>query len=1112
MTAAPTRPHPRSRVEPRPLRSMSAGQWLRGAGAALALLVLLVAVPLALLRWGEWPITGLPTGQQIRDLPSSVASDAALIGVFTVALWLVWALFAVCVGAEVVAEVRGRDAGRVRVAGPLQGVAGRLVATVAMTAGSLGPLAGAAAGAPPVRPRAEVTSPTAAHTAAPPGEDGTGPVVAASGAVAAPAPGAAPAAAGPSVAAVAATPVAPAPVPEPAPALLPVTVTVGPGDSAWRLAEHHLGDGARWGEIWALNQGRPQPDGQSWSRPELLRPGWELTLPAVELTHPAAAEAGPTAAADAVPAGEQIVVEPDDNPWSVAETHLGDGKRWRELFALNRGRTQPDGGAWVTEGLIRPGWILALPAGTPGPTDPAASAPAPAPAPALAATAAPAPAAEATTAGPMPAPTTPPATDAPPTTQARHDPDSGLAPTGNGSTPATPRADATPPTPAGAAATPATAGSPTGNGSTPANPADAPAAATPVTDTAPDTHARHDPDTGLAPTGNGSAPVAPPAGALATPPATSSPTGNGAAPTPTTAATGPAPATTAGSVDGVELVGADDEAGGPLDDDRDLAIKPIVWVGIPAVLAGGVALRLDALRRRRMRKRPRLAAPATVPAELQPTERTWRAIADRESAEWVDTTLRYLTWAVRSTASPIDVVGVRTGPAGLALLLDGPAPAGAPRFAADATGWAWTLQCDDLDEIRGVAADEAPYAPGLVTLGTSDDGSTVLVDLERLGLLSVEGDATVVRDWLTGLSLDLATAPWAGDVDLRLVGGLTALAALDQVGVLAPDAVPAAVAGAVDATNRALGDHATTQAARSGDGGEPWPPLTIIAADAGLDPATTRAAAPGRGAAVVAVGPVPGATHRLVAGADGFATLYPFGLSVRLSGGDPRTAGDTARLLTAAAAPAPPPVPAPGAAGAPFAPLFAPVASPPADVPDEVRVKYASLIRGVLAPAEIEVVVLGRPIVTGWQVDPRQRSVEIVCYLAVHDGPVSGDKLRDCIFPPGFKATSLRQAVSRTRTALGRSASGDPHILPAVRDGSYELGPGVRSDAGRLQALLTAARTAPEVCEVVLLRSALALVRAQPFSDAPAGGYGWASAEGISYALERQITDAAHRL
>jgi hypothetical protein len=281
----------------------------------------------------------------------------------------------------------------------------------------------------------------------------------------------------------------------------------------------------------------------------------------------------------------------------------------------------------------------------------------------------------------------------------------------------------------------------------------------------------------------------------------------------------------------------------------------------------------------------------------------------------------------------------------------------------------------------------------------------------------------------------------------------------------------------------------------------------IVAAEAGIEPAAGRWVAPGAGAAVVTVGPAPGATNRLVAGADGCATLYPFGQSVRLSGVDAQTAGDTARLLAAAAAPAP----VAGAVRAPI-PLFAPVAAAPRDVPDDVRVKYVSLIRGVLEPAEIEVVVLGRPTVTGWQTDPRQRSIEIVCYLAVHDEPVSGERLRDCIFPPGFKQTSLRQAVSRTRTALGRSAAGDPHILPAVKDGSYELGPGVRSDAGRLRALLTAARTAPDGCEVALLRSALALVRGQPFSETPAGGYGWASAEGISYALERQITDAAHRL
>ena len=133
--------------------------------------------------------------------------------------------------------------------------------------------------------------------------------------------------------------------------------------------------------------------------------------------------------------------------------------------------------------------------------------------------------------------------------------------------------------------------------------------------------------------------------------------------------------------------------------------------------------------------------------------------------------------------------------------------------------------------------------------------------------------------------------------------------------------------------------------------------------------------------------------------------------------------------------------------------------------------------------------VLGSPQVTGWEREPRQRSVEIVCYLAVHEGAVTGEKLRDCVFPPGFKPTSLRQAVSRTRTALGRSAGGYHHILPAFAAGSYELRargavrlPPVPGARGRRP------HGRPEDCEIKLLRTALGLVRAQPFSNAPPAG------------------------
>ena len=38
-----------------------------------------------------------------------------------------------------------------------------------------------------------------------------------------------------------------------------------------------------------------------------------------------------------------------DSPWSLAERHLGDGLRWRELWDLNRGVPQADGRAWVVD-------------------------------------------------------------------------------------------------------------------------------------------------------------------------------------------------------------------------------------------------------------------------------------------------------------------------------------------------------------------------------------------------------------------------------------------------------------------------------------------------------------------------------------------------------------------------------------------------------------------------------------------------------------------------------------------------------------------------------------------------------------------------------------------
>ncbi|HZE33017.1 MAG TPA: hypothetical protein VE198_16470 [Actinoallomurus sp.] len=47
--------------------------------------------------------------------------------------------------------------------------------------------------------------------------------------------------------------------------------------------------------------------------------------------------------------------------WEIAEKCLGDGRRYREIYSLNKGKLQPDGTRLTMASLIRPGWVLDMP-------------------------------------------------------------------------------------------------------------------------------------------------------------------------------------------------------------------------------------------------------------------------------------------------------------------------------------------------------------------------------------------------------------------------------------------------------------------------------------------------------------------------------------------------------------------------------------------------------------------------------------------------------------------------------------------------------------------------------------------------------------------------------
>lgn len=66
-----------------------------------------------------------------------------------------------------------------------------------------------------------------------------------------------------------------------------------------------------------------------------------------------------------------VVLPPDgrryDSLWDIAERTLGDPLRYKEIFALNRAKVQDDGRKLIDANLIRPGWVLQMPADATGP-------------------------------------------------------------------------------------------------------------------------------------------------------------------------------------------------------------------------------------------------------------------------------------------------------------------------------------------------------------------------------------------------------------------------------------------------------------------------------------------------------------------------------------------------------------------------------------------------------------------------------------------------------------------------------------------------------------------------------------------------------------------------
>ncbi|GAA2767514.1 LysM peptidoglycan-binding domain-containing protein [Streptomyces paradoxus] len=313
--------------------STTAGRTLaRVLKAVLSLLVLAGAVaglPL-LLTWAT-PVIWAASHDDLTHLLDRQDTGSAFLVLLVAVGWIGWAQFSFCAVRELIAQVWGRTWRAPRGLGASQRAAAALIGSILVLLPTSSALASEAQAVPSVT----------AHV-----------------------PGQAPA-------------LMPAEAEQPAASntSAPRTYTVQdvrPAESLWSIAEQELGDGERWREIAALNEGRVMPGGQTFKSNSFLQPGWQLVMPEAQ----AAADglhlqlAGHASAA---PGKSDRVVKVHEGDYlsKIAEEELGDAGQWKELFDATQGKPQPDGLPAITNpDVIYAGQQITVPeARTPDPDE-----------------------------------------------------------------------------------------------------------------------------------------------------------------------------------------------------------------------------------------------------------------------------------------------------------------------------------------------------------------------------------------------------------------------------------------------------------------------------------------------------------------------------------------------------------------------------------------------------------------------------------------------------------------------------------------------------------------------------------------------------------------------
>jgi DNA-binding SARP family transcriptional activator len=423
---------------------------------------------------------------------------------------------------------------------------------------------------------------------------------------------------------------------------------------------------------------------------------------------------------------------------------------------------------------------------------------------------------------------------------------------------------------------------------------------------------------------------------------------------------------------------------------------------------------------------------------------------------------------------------------------------------------------------RPTAGDARAPAPLLVTAGEGPSG-LVMVNLEALGTLTVEGDTEACDGVLRALALELATSLWSDRFDVAVTGLDSGLENFARVTVSEPGLL-------VDALwRRRMGrlarldasPFATFAEARASDTSANWDPMVVLCGATVPERQVVElvdiASDPVLGMAVVATGRRPDGepAARLSTVSPSVELLGAVGTPQHVEADD--LAGVASLLETAmrrqsAFSSDEPyvtlPVPLPTAV------LLRPANDPPESV-ETSDVEQVPAGAGMSRPrrtghssaaqraGQVEVAVLGSIEIRGLAREfTRASARELVIYLAMHPNGVTNEGWATALWPDRLMApSSLHSTASVARRSLGQAADGRDH-LPRSH-GRLALASSVTTDWARFVALADS-----DVADD--WKVALALVRGRPFEGLKSSD--WPILEGIGPAIESAVVDLARRL